>query len=219
MLSPRLLVLEVMMIHSCDKCIFVKSKYILALDLASAAANHLFPHGQTQRGKARPKTTVRVVLETEEGTEDAEMPDYSSLDPTIADIARTMDHHYAVLLHLLRKHGLVEKLQPHLPPSANAATLTNWRTLSLTQLRSVLIRLFTTISLSPPKNPALANHSHHRSASTTALHEAAGGWATATATHRSASMTDLVGVSVADVRGGGDGGGGRMGASRAGWEF
>ncbi|KAJ3170600.1 hypothetical protein HDU88_008502 [Geranomyces variabilis] len=122
-------VVEVMIVHSADTCSFVKRKYISALELAAAAAVHLFPHAGS-----RPTKTIRIKLEAPaaDGATETEFLDYSAMDQSISSIERAMDRKFAVLMHLLARYGLLDEVS--FPD-------TDWRRISFSDLRNQLVAL------------------------------------------------------------------------------
>ncbi|TPX66566.1 hypothetical protein SpCBS45565_g04364 [Spizellomyces sp. 'palustris'] len=143
---------DVQVLHSCDKCAFVKNKYLLASELAMAAANHLFPSKQA----SRKFKTISVAFENRDNVEVRTIRDFSSLDPAVSDVERTMMHQYSVFMHLLWKYNLISELNniltgPKLCEEKQGPG--DWKRLSFAHIRAALVKVF-----SHAKQPLQLNH-------------------------------------------------------------
>ena len=65
-----------MVLHTCDKCIFSKSKWSIAVGMASQASKHM-------NLKNIPQQDIAVVLETEDGNMDCNLKDMTKFGKPI----------------------------------------------------------------------------------------------------------------------------------------
>lgn len=80
-------VVELMLLHACDRCIFSKAKWILAMDMCIAKNKELHE-------KARGIRQFKVVLETEDGQEimvSGDSRDYGIVLPVTFNIVNNVD--------------------------------------------------------------------------------------------------------------------------------
>ncbi|KAI8995151.1 hypothetical protein BC832DRAFT_596051 [Gaertneriomyces semiglobifer] len=97
---PRDAIVEIMIIHLCDKCAYLKEKYILSLEIAAAAADHLYPGARTRK-------TVRIAAESDDNQEVKNVPDFSHIDASIKNIEKLLDHQFSLLMRLAWRHDLI----------------------------------------------------------------------------------------------------------------
>ncbi|KAJ3177185.1 hypothetical protein HDU85_005963 [Gaertneriomyces sp. JEL0708] len=97
---PRDAIVEIMIIHLCDKCAYLKEKYILSLEIAAAAADHLYPGARTRK-------TVMVAAESDDNQEVRNVADFSHIDASIKNIEKLLDHQFSLLMRLAWRHDLI----------------------------------------------------------------------------------------------------------------
>ncbi|KAJ1567604.1 hypothetical protein HK405_005412 [Cladochytrium tenue] len=168
-------VVELMVLVACDKVIYQKIKWILAMDMVLAARRHLrlYPEGEENESK------LVVVLETEEGDQQAHVPDISGFDKAIDDLEATLMRQLAVFSQLLRRYGLLEVLQNHYPGMPLDPILP-WTQLSFTRLRRQLAEHFASRDDTLPFNVTPALPLRHRTGGQ--IDPGVGVWPSASAT-------------------------------------
>ncbi|KNC98443.1 hypothetical protein, variant [Spizellomyces punctatus DAOM BR117] len=116
------------------------------------AANHLFPSVQA----SRKFKTIDVAVENRDNVEIRTIRDFSSLDPAVSDVERTMMHQFSVFMHLLWKYNLISELNnvlegPKLSEEKQGPG--DWKRLSFAHIRAALVKVF-----SHAKQPLQLNH-------------------------------------------------------------
>jgi len=157
--SGNIGVVEVLILHSCDKCIFSKSKWILSMDMINAAKRNLNISAGSDN-EENPEFVV--VMETEKGVETTKVRNMSKFDPSIMEIERVLYLQTSIFSQMLIKYGLMTELSQKLvttPMAANQGQL-DWKIYSFTTIRAILVSLFEKRTLITIKlkqnNPALA---------------------------------------------------------------
>ncbi|EGF78904.1 hypothetical protein BATDEDRAFT_26309 [Batrachochytrium dendrobatidis JAM81] len=137
-------VVEIMVLHACDKCIYSKTKWLLAMDMGRNALQHMHPGMQ----QLLPQEDVQIVLENLSGKDISNVPDYSNIDPTLNDMALATHHQTAVFSRLLLRYNLWEAIAdsdyPNVPKQPGDAV--DWKMCSFTMLRKRLADHFATQS-------------------------------------------------------------------------
>ncbi|KAL3899279.1 MAG: hypothetical protein SGCHY_002158 [Lobulomycetales sp.] len=94
-------VVELMLLHACDRCIFSKAKWILAMDMCIAKNKELHE-------KARGIRQFKVVLETEDGQEIMVSGDSRDYDSSLRDIEKSLLLSVSVFSQQLWKYNVMQ---------------------------------------------------------------------------------------------------------------
>ncbi|KAJ3102944.1 hypothetical protein HDU97_000183 [Phlyctochytrium planicorne] len=144
--SANIGVVEIMLLVLCDKVIYQKIKWMLAMDMAAAAAKQL--------QVVHPTTESYVILETEDGNQSTFITDYSGFDKSVDDIEKNLLRQVTVLHQTLRRYNLAEGKPNELCGYLNTAELHGfypnldfqdqipWKLISFSNLRKKLVDLF-----------------------------------------------------------------------------
>ncbi|KAJ3193243.1 hypothetical protein HK101_005179 [Irineochytrium annulatum] len=111
--SPPSTVVEIMCLVVCDKVIYQKVKYMLAMDMTKAAYAQLqLPATSPKSADGKPDEPVPVTLETEDGEQVAEIVQFKAFDKSVDEIERTLVRQVSVFGQLLRRYGLLDGTFP-----------------------------------------------------------------------------------------------------------
>lgn len=105
-------VVELMILHTCDKCIFSKSKWILSMDMVAAASKHL-----NINAEATMEEEVNLILETDDGTQFSKVKNLTRFDSSIVDIERQLLRQVSIFSQLLWRYGLMPGNEVKLIPT------------------------------------------------------------------------------------------------------
>ncbi|KAH6560899.1 hypothetical protein BASA62_010182 [Batrachochytrium salamandrivorans] len=135
-------VVEIMILHVCDKCIYSKTKWLLAMEIGRNTLQHLHPGMDFQSTRGN----VQIILETSTGEDRTIVQDCSHIDPTLSDMELTLNHQTAVFSRLLLRYGLWDILsqQKQLEFLKQDSNGIDWRQCSFTMLRGRLTDHFAT---------------------------------------------------------------------------
>ncbi|KAJ3397450.1 hypothetical protein HDU92_007839 [Lobulomyces angularis] len=146
--SGNIGVVELMIIHAGDKCIFSKSKWILAMGMCMAANKHLNLLQNNLKSEE-----LSIVLETESGDDVDLIRDMKQfvLDPSINSIEKSLYLQVSIFTRLLIKYNLIDvDVLNYLDPNSKnkqkyllKSTQINWKLVSFTKIRKILVKLLT----------------------------------------------------------------------------
>ncbi|KAJ3333701.1 hypothetical protein HDU76_004847 [Blyttiomyces sp. JEL0837] len=115
--SNRIGVVEAMCLVACDKVIYQKIKWILAMDMAAAA--------KPPQTELESVDQVSVVMETQDPTNITKMHRLKNPEKSIDDLEKNLFHYVSVLYQLLRRYQLLQRVsdsfQIHDPASPSHA--------------------------------------------------------------------------------------------------
>jgi hypothetical protein len=98
--SGNMGIVELLILHACDRAIFSKQKWILAMDMFIAAQKRLHPLRTLLRD-------FSILLETEEGIETFAVLDSSS-SPSVQEVEKTLNLSVSVLSQQLYKYSVMQ---------------------------------------------------------------------------------------------------------------
>ncbi|KAJ3220342.1 hypothetical protein HDU67_000009 [Dinochytrium kinnereticum] len=135
----------------CDKVIYQKIKWMLAMDMAAAAAKQL--QVETMNSE------LQITLETEDGCQVATITQYTGFDISVDDIERNLIRQVSVLFQTLQRYNLLRDVQAFYP-SITMETSLAWQLISFTHLRRRLVDLFSKQTHTTPLIKTIPERKH-----------------------------------------------------------